>query len=381
MKVLLLSWNFPPTLGGIEYVVDNLFRGLRRKGHGVEVVTTAGLEVPAIPGVFRAGKKGLKAFVWYALTRGFSRCRHERPDLLLCGSVVAAPAAYLLSRWFRIPYGVLVHGSDVLHGGWIYQRAIRFLLQRADLLTTNSAQTQALVGEAGIRTDRSVVVHPGVDVDAFLGVPEGCATELIQEMEGRRVLMTVGRLIKRKGHLEFVTQVMPALVDKFPNILLLVVGEDATSSLVHAGGFRKQIEAQIEALGLQDHVRMLGQLTDSRDLVRLFYRADVFVLPCLDIPGDIEGFGIVFLEAALGGTPSVATRVGGIPEAIIDGETGLLVTPGDFPALTDAVAKLFEEDDLRKRMSEAAENRARNEFAWEVIVDQYVDAFTSCVTR
>ncbi len=76
MKVLLLSWNFPPTLGGIEYVVDNLFRGLQRQGHAVEVVTTIGPEVPATPGVFRAGRPGLKAYVWYALTRGFSRCRH-----------------------------------------------------------------------------------------------------------------------------------------------------------------------------------------------------------------------------------------------------------------------------------------------------------------
>ena len=378
MKVLLLSWNFPPTLGGIEYVVDNLFRGLQRRGHTVEVVTRSGPATPATPGVFRAGRGGLKGFVWYALTQGFSRCRHERPDILVCGSVVAAPAAWFLSRVFRVPYAVLVHGSDVLHGGWFYQTVVRFLLQRADLLTTNSAQTRALVGEAGIRTDKAVVVHPGVDVEAFTGVPQGHAEGLIQELAGRRVLLTVGRLIKRKGHLEFVEHVMPELVEKFPDLVFLVVGEDATSSLVHAERFRDRIAAKVQELGLQNHVKLVGKLAESKDLVRLFYRADVFVLPCLDIPGDIEGFGIVFMEAALGGTPSVATRVGGIPEAVADGETGLLVTPGDFPALVAAITELFEDDALRRTMSDAAEMRARKEFAWDVIVSQYADAFAAC---
>ena len=377
MRVLLLSWNFPPTLGGIEVVVDNLFRGLQRLGHDVEVVTSQGPDMPAH--VFRAKHKGLKAYVWYAFTQGFSICRLRRPELIVCGSVVAAPAAYLLSRMFHLPYAVLVHGSDVLHRGWIYQKVIRYLLRRADLLTTNSEQTRALIEKVGVSTAKAIVVHPGVDVDAFTGVPNGYAEALVRELEGRRVLLTVGRLIQRKGHLEFVEHVMPHLVEAFPDILFLIVGEDATSSLVHTELFHDRIKAKVVELGLQEHVRLVGKLPEHKDLIRLFYRADVFVLPCLDIPGDIEGFGIVFMEAALGGTPSVATRVGGIPEAVVDGKTGLLVAPGDFPALVHAVTSLFEDSELRQSMGKAAEQRARVEFAWDVIATQYADAFVSCV--
>lgn len=379
MRILLLSWNFPPTLGGMEYVVENLFLGLRRRGHEVEVAAPHAAQEEAQPGVHRAARPGLAAYVFFALRQGAALCRKARPDVIVCGSVVPAPAAFLLSRWFRCPYVVLVHGSDVLHPGFVYQRAIRFLLAHAARIAANSAQTRSLLQQRGFRTGPVDVVHPGVKVEAFAAEPPHGAEDILREAADRPVLLSVGRLIKRKGHLPFIEEVMPRLVERFPDLLFLVVGEDAKQSLVHTERLHDQMARRVVELGLQRHVRLLGRLPGEADLVKLFFRADVFVLPGLEIPGDMEGFGIVFLEAALGRTPTVSTRVGGVPEAVVDGETGLLVPPGDADAMTEAITRLLTDDALRERLGRAAEARARRDFSWDSICARYEESFRRCL--
>ena len=380
MRILLLSWNFPPTIGGIEYVVGHLYEGLVRQGHPVDVITSCSIEaVDSGSAVHRAPRPGLAAYLLFAFRQGISVCRRARPDVIVCGSVVPAPCAWLLSRLFRVPYVVLLHGSDLLQSGRIYQRSIRFLLARAARLTANSAQTRDLLVAGGFRTGPVDVVHPGVDVGAFDRNPEGAAAEILREAEARPVLLSVGRLVQRKGHLPFIEAVMPRLVERFPDLLFLIVGDDATRSLVHAERMRDRIVEAVERLGLQNHVRLLGTLPKEEDVVALFFRADLFLLPCLDLPGDMEGFGIVFLEAALGRTPTVATRVGGIPEAVIDGETGLLTQPGDAEAMMEAITRLLKDRGLREKMGAAGERRARTEFSWETICARYEECFRHCL--
>ncbi len=380
MRILLLSWNFPPTIGGIEYVVGHLYEGLLRRKHAVEVITSHAPEAEANPSeVQRASRPGLAAYLLFALRRGITACRRARPDVIVCGSVVPAPVAWLLSRFFRAPFVVLLHGSDLLQPGRLYQRTIRFLLARASRLTANSAQTRDLLETHGFRTGPVDVVHPGVDVQAFARRPEHGATEILNDIGDRPVLLTVGRLVQRKGHLPFIEEAMPRLVEHFPDLLFLIVGDDATRSLVHAERMRDRIAAAIERLGLREHVRLLGTLPNEEDVVALFFRADLFILPCLDTPGDMEGFGIVFLEAALGQTPTVATRVGGIPEAVVDGETGLLTAPGDTDALVEAITRLLRDRDLREKMGAAGERRARTEFSWDNICALYEESFRRCL--
>jgi len=160
--------------------------------------------------------------------------------------------------------------------------------------------------------------------------------------------------------------VLPKLVAADPSVLYLVVGGDATASLAHRERLSDKIRSRIEELGLAEHAVLLGQRSDD-ELVALYRRADLFVLPVLEIPGDIEGFGIVFLEAALGSTTSVSTRVGGIPDAVADGETGLLVAPGDPNAMAAAISQLLADDELRERLARRAETRARSEFGWDAV--------------
>lgn len=378
MQILVMSWNYPPTVGGIEAVVGNLVTGLRGRGHAMWVVTGAHPEATEEEGVFRATGGGLPGYVAYAFWRGWGICRRHRPDLIVCGSVVPAPAAWLLSLWFRCPFVVLAHGSDILHPNWVYQRAVRFLFRRAARVCANSTPTGDLLRGIGMPEERIDVVFPGVRVQDFERAPATGADELVSRLGNRPMILSVGRLIRRKGLLEFVRESMPELVRRFPDLMLVVVGGDAVRSLVHAERMGAQIEAQAAEVGLQDHVVLTGPLPDA-DVIRLYFRSDVFVLPCLDIPGDVEGFGIVFLEAALAGSPAVATRVGGIPDAVVDGETGLLLAPGDFEALADAVGRLIEDPALRSRLAAAGASRARENFSWETIAAAYETAFRRCL--
>jgi len=377
MRVLLLTWNFPPTIGGIEYVAAHLFHGLAAAGSEVEVVTRAAPGAPDDPRIHRARRAGLPAFLFHALRRGAASCRRWRPDLVVCASVVAALPAYLLRRAFGIPYVVLVHGSDVLHPGRLYRRAVRFLLRGAGAITANSEGTRRLLIDFGIAADRVVVVHPGVE--AWSGSAE-VSPAWLPRLAGRQVLLSVGRLIRRKGLLEFIEQVLPDLRVSHPGILLVVVGEDAAESLIHRERMRERLDSAVRARGLADQVLFTGGLPDA-ELHALLRRADLFVLPAIPVPGDVEGFGIVFLEAALEGTPAVATRLGGIPEAVVDGETGLLVEPGDPRAMLEAVRRLLDDDRLRARLGDAARRRAREDFAWSVVVARYVRVFEDCVRR
>jgi len=374
MKVLLLSWNYPPVLGGIEVVVESLFEGLRRQGHEVRLVTAWAEGAPNDPDIFRSPKRGLKRFVRYSLTRGLSVCRKERPEVIVCGSLVGAPAAYVLSRVFGLPFVVLVHGSDILRRGWIYQRATRFLLKRAARVAANSAHTRRLLQSLGVDERRVDVIHPGVRVEDISGSEAAGA----DEYEGRRVLLSVGRLVRRKGLLEFVQHVMPSLVRENPKALLLVVGDDATASLVHPERMRRQIEAKVAEMELQEHVKLLGNVPQD-ELTRLLHRAEVFVMPALEIRGDVEGFGIVIVEAALAGVPSVASRVGGVPEAVEDGATGLLVEAGDYGAMAGAIGRLLKDEHLRRTMGQAAAQRAKDRFAWDAIVGQYEQMMKRCL--
>jgi len=186
------------------------------------------------------------------------------------------------------------------------------------------------------------------------------------------VILSVGRLVRRKGFVELVREVMPQVVRRHPEVLLLIVGSDPDSSLIHRERISDEIRAAVKELGLEQHVRLLGRVPDD-DLRVLMMRSELFVLPVRSVPGDMEGFGIVFLEAALAGVPSVSTRVGGVPDAVEHGVTGWLVAPQDINGFSEAVCRLLDDDGERKRLGEAARKRVQERFNWDTLARAYHD--------
>jgi phosphatidylinositol alpha-1,6-mannosyltransferase len=376
MKILLLSWNFAPVIGGLEDLITNLFRSLRQLGLSVQLVTAGARGSTAEEGVSRAPREGLWAFLLHACRAGWRIGRSFDPDVILCGSVVSAPVGWLLSRGLGAPLVVIIHGSDVLFDHPLYRRGVRFALGRADAVVANSHQTRRLAVAAGIDPTKLAVVHPGVDVERFHAI----ANPEAPTQAGGPMLLSVARLVRRKGILEFIEHVMPRLVEAHPTLSYVVVGGDATASLAHRERLGEVIADKVRELDLEGHVELRGEVP-TEELIRLYRQADLFVLPVLDVPGDVEGFGIVFLEASLGSTPSVSTRVGGVPEAIEEGKSGVLVEPGDHAAMAGAIQRLLEDPELRKTLGSYAEQRARQQFGWPAVAARYSEELRRVIDR
>jgi phosphatidylinositol alpha-1,6-mannosyltransferase len=380
MRILFLAWNFPPAKGGIEYVAWHLVLGLRKAGDDVRVIARHDPRQEDEGDTLRPPRGGLATYLWFALVRSWRMLRTFPADLIVCPGIVTAPVAWVLAKVHRKPYVVLAHGSDVTHGGLGYRFAMRFFFRAARGVASNSRSTAALMKTAGCSPAFVQVIHPGVQTEGFPPM-DAARRDAIREAHGlsqRHVLFALGRLIRRKGILEFVEHVMPALSQAIPDILLVVVGGDATDSLVHKEGMMGRIRQQIAQRGLDRHVRLLGPADDAT-VHELHYAADIHVLPALQMKDDVEGFGIVLIEAALAQVPVVASRTGGIPEAVVDGETGLLVDAEDWDAMSRAIQRLLLDGDLRLRLGRQGRQRALSTFDWPLIVGEYRTFFSEVI--
>ncbi len=237
----------------------------------------------------------------------------------------------------------------------------------------NSRYTATLAKQKGVSTDSISVIPPGLDAAAFVR-SEAAGTKKRLGLEGKKVLLCVGRLARRKGVKEFVETCLPKIILKVPDACLVIVGENPTESLIHHDDLKAQIEARVRDLGLARYVRFLGRL-DDQELTEIYQAADLLVLPVLPMKDDVEGFGIVLLEAAAAGKPVVATRVGGIPDAVEDGQSGLLMNPGDYESLSVTVVRLLGNDRARREMGECGRARAQEKFRWEEVVKSYGEVF------
>ena len=382
LRILLLAWNFPPAVGGIESVAWNLAEGLLRCGHEVFTVARYAPGREGHPAIVRPGREGFPAYQVFSLRAAWRRLRGAGADVIVCAGIVNAPVAWVLARLFGIPFMLLAHGSDVAHGGWWYQRCMRFLFRQAAGVPANSNHTRQALLSAGCAPERIWVIHPGVDETLFPAVGADAVEQwrARHHLQGRRVLLSAGRLIRRKGIAEFVENVMPALCRRFPDLVYVVAGGDATASLAHTERLLDTLRERVRALGLSESVRLLGNVSDTH-LRELYHVADLFVLPAIQVQRDVEGFGIVFLEAALAKTPAVATRLGGIPDAVEPGRSGTLLEPGDWEGMTQAIIALLEDETRLKQWGAAARQRVLDSFTWPDSVRRYADSIEEVVAR
>jgi phosphatidylinositol alpha-1,6-mannosyltransferase len=174
------------------------------------------------------------------------------------------------------------------------------------------------------------------------------------------VLLSVGRLIPRKGFLWFIRNVVPALP---ANIHYWLVGE---------GPQHSDIERAVRQLGLTDRVNLFG-LVDEASLVECYRQADLFVMPNVPLADDMEGFGLVLLEAAACATPAIAADLEGIRDAVVDGETGFLCPAGDAAAFVERICYLEQRRQVLKDLSKRAVETVTAHFAWSSIADRFVD--------
>ena len=364
MDILVVTWNYPPRRGGIENLIGNLCRELRKK-HSVKVVTTySRVSSFSEVDVFRAPLPGLFNFALYALWRGtILLARNSGITVVFGGSVLAAPLVLLLARVFGRRAVVQAHGLDIIYRSVFYRQICVRWLQHCDYVVANSGYTAGLARARGIPQERLAIIPPGVDLAHFTASADVDAIKRSFGVAGRRIILFVGRLARRKGVKEFIENSLVQIAREIPEVCFLVVGDHPAASLVHSENIVSEIEAAITKLKITEHVRLLGALSDG-DVTKLYQISDVIVLPVLDVEDDVEGFGIVALEAAASGKPVVATRVGGIPDAVEDDKSGILVAAGDYTGLSRAITALLRDGPFRAALGEFGRCRVREKFFW-----------------
>jgi len=334
---LLVTRNFPPLLGGMEKVNQHLLEALQLEWR----TTLCGPEGCAKytrpeTDVYQARVKPLPVFLIVMFWQALWLARRRRPQCVLAGSGLTAPIAWLAARCSGGSVAVYLHGLDVVVPSRIYQWLWLPFIRRCDMAIANSANTAQLAVAKGVAPERLRVLHPGTELPE-LDHAAASTFRTQYELKQRPLLLSVGRLTRRKGLAEFVTKALPAIAIHHPDVLLLVIGENAVDAL-HSptGSERERITCAARNAGVEKNLRFLGRC-DEPTLSAAYQASDVHIFPVLALPGDVEGFGMVALEAAAHGLPTVAFEVGGVPDAVAHGCTGSLVACGDYSALTDAV--------------------------------------------
>jgi phosphatidyl-myo-inositol dimannoside synthase len=375
-RVLFITYNFPPKLGGIEQVVLRTWNTLSEQA---DVITLAqfgeDFEDDDSP-IHRPTRSGLVHFFAYLYRTGRRIVAQEPVDIVVSMSALTAlPAAHLAKR-AGAKSVVITYGLDTIYTSPVYQAMYRYAMPKMDRVVAISNATRDETLSRGVAIERTVIVHPGCDAERFLS-SDDCGTLQAQwNLGGTRVILIAGRLVKRKGVDRFIRECLPQIVEDVPEAKLLLAGGNPVGALAHTEDMEHEVAQAISDTGLDEHILLTGRLS-SEEMVAAFHLAEVVILPVVPTRGDMEGFGIVLLEAAAAGKPTVATRTGGIPDAVQDGVTGTLVSPGDYNEMATAVVAYLRDDEKARRCGEAGRARTLADFSWEGCARRYAEAILS----
>ncbi|MGB8222058.1 MAG: glycosyltransferase family 4 protein [Polyangiales bacterium] len=299
-------------------------------------------------------------------------------DTILFTSMTTALPLLIAGRALRrkgIRLAAIVHGLDVTDPNPMYQRAVRRLCRMLDAVMPVSRATGAELAARGVPPERIHVVPNAVELDRFTGVVAsrgGPARVTIAGApplpEGAFLLVAVGRQVRRKGFVWFIENVMPRLPDR---VVLWLAGD---------GPERSNIETAIKRAGLEQRVRCLGK-TSEAELVELYRRGQLFIMPNVVVPGDMEGFGIVMLEAGACGLPTLAADLEGIRDVIDEGVNGWFVPSEDANAFVARIEALLDDPDGLREASERTAEFVSSTFRWDHTAERYLAALRSTTPR
>lgn len=380
MTILLVSQVFPPKHGGSGRWLWELYRRLAGTTVHVAAGEVAGAETfdRAAPlgisrldlefsswGLLSPGGACDYAGAFLALRRIVQRCK---PDVIHCGKALPEGLlALALSKWTGVPYACYVHGEELTLAKT--SRELRMwtgrVLRSAQQIVANSRHSRdILLGDWAIPAARIVVIHPGVDTSRFVPAP---IDEQVRERlgwRGRRVILTVGALQKRKGQ-DMMIRALPAIRAMCPDVLYAIAGE---------GWEREYLEKLVVEQGVSEVVQFCGAPQEGA-LLTYYQQCDLFALPNRQIGWDLEGFGIVSLEAQACGKPVIVGNSGGAPETVLQGITGEVVSAETPEPLAELAAALLDDQPRREAMGRSGRERAVAQFDWTILARQAEDAF------
>lgn len=355
-RLIIITHEFYPRRGGIATYTEEIARAAAQSGYDVEVWAQAlplGSSERKWPFCLRRlplkGTHGLRCQL--SIAREFIRHRGTLREALV---YLPEPGPILTLMWLQLignlcpPRLILsFHGSEILkfHRNPLLRPLARKLFQRAHRLSTLTDYTRKLLARRFTLPKSSILLAPGAPRSHFK--PSEIAA---QTHSGKLIVLTVGRLHPRKGQLLTLRALQALPATQRSQVEYWLAGSEAKH------GYDAALHEQAKRSDLT--VRFLGDVSDSQ-LGTIYAQTDIFALTSVAHRQSIEGFGLVYLEAAAHGLPVVAHNIGGVSEALVDGETGLLVPPDQPAQLTAAFSRLIANPELRLQLGRAGREWAR----------------------
>lgn len=352
MKFLLSTIDYPPFKGGVSDVYFNLNKYWPEPenffvldNNDKKLVNNDYLFIPWLPS-FRSL---------------YSEIKNNKIDHVLVGQILPlGTVALFLSKILKFKYSVIMHGMDFSFAVKSKRKKIltRLILNNAEKIICTNSYLSGLISQFLKNLDNNKIktINPGIDIEKYKSISQAEINELQDRynLNGKRVIISIGRLVKRKGF-NSVISCLPEIFKKFPNTIYVLIGRGEESDNLKRLARDKKIEKNV--IFIND--------ADDRARDCWLKLADMFIMVSREISGDFEGFGIVYLEANLAGKPVIAGDSGGVKDAVISGYSGILVDPNNNSEIAQAIKKLLSDGDFSYKLGQNGQKRAIKDFSWE----------------
>lgn len=376
MKILMLTWEYPPRIvGGIARVVHDLSKRLIKDGHEVTVVTyrdNAGVpeyENDKGVNVYRVDNYMIHPnnFIDWIMQLNFNLIakateiinKESGFDVIHAHDWLVTYAAKSLKNAYDIPIVATIHATEAGRNSGIHDDTQRYINDTEWLLTYEA--TEVIVNSNfmkndlqrlfGLPYDKINVIPNGINLNNFTGIERDYDFRRQYAMDNEKIILYVGRLVYEKG-IQHLIAAMPKILSNYHDAKLVIAGK---------GGMIDDLKAETSSLGLDNKVYFTGYM-DSKKVQKMYKCADVAVFP-----STYEPFGIVALEAMLAGVPTVVSDVGGLDEIVTHGVDGMKSYAGNPNSIADSVTALLYDHQLATNISKKARQKVKEQFNWEKI--------------
>lgn len=371
MNILLVTQDYYPVRGGIQSYCHHVAMNICKAGHTLTMICPGSPQESDKELPFDVVRiKSHSSFLFLKLF-GFLRkyielqAKNGKPfDHVLLGQWQnAIPFLFPKQQPKGPKYHTMVHGRELLSGvfGSLTPWLCPKVYHKLDSVVPNSYPIAEMFKSTVPNFTNINVIHPGVDPQHFSPKnTQALKTEL--GLENKKILVSITRLVARKN-IGLVIKTMPKILEKVPNAHFVIGGR---------GPELENLAKLIQETQMQDHISLLGSLEEER-LVEYFSLGDIFLLPSSQNSKDVEGFGIVFLEAGACEVPVIGADTGGIRDAVSHGKTGILLKESNEDTLSQAVIELLNNEDKAKEMGKNSRQRILDELSWEQCGVNYVE--------
>jgi len=342
LKTLFITRKNPPQIGGMENYSYNLIQYFPGEKKVIKLTKP---------------QYHLFWFIPYSIVQGLILGR--RADIIHIGDPVMSITGWIIKKVLKKPIVCTLYGLDLSYQNYLYQLYFKLFAKKFDLYVCISRATEKIAHQKNIKN--TMIIPVGVSPNLPVMPAE------IPAPNGKKILLTVGRLVKRKGVYWFIKNVFSYLKD----CVYFIVGD---------GSEKVKIQNLIKIKKLENSVFMLGRINDE-ELEKIYQKADLFIMPNIQVKNDLEGFGIVALEAGLRGLPVIASNIEGIKDAITQNQNGILVQEKNQQVFIQTINKFLKDENLGQEFGKKAKEFVLKNFSWQKIARRYYQEFERILNK